>query len=143
MCRKLETEAEKVLPFYASSLAPEEDDDVAAAMQEAPSEPLAEVHTLLITWLAWTTVYQYWYQPNGQFVWAGAYNHSLKFSITNIKCPCTTVSLVVHVFTTLACSNIYSKRLTKFCFHYGKYQLEVNKIYWNFCGEFEKLTFQV
>ena len=43
MCRKLETEAEKVLPFYASSLAPEEDDDVAAAMQEAPSEPLAEV----------------------------------------------------------------------------------------------------
>lgn len=43
MCRKLETEAEKVLPFYASSLSPEEDDDVAAAMQEAPSEPLAEV----------------------------------------------------------------------------------------------------
>lgn len=43
MCRKLETEAEKVLPFYASSLAPEEDDDVAAAMQEAPSEQLAEV----------------------------------------------------------------------------------------------------
>lgn len=43
MCRKLETETEKVLPFYASSLAPEEDDDVAAAMQEAPSEPLAEV----------------------------------------------------------------------------------------------------
>ena len=45
MCRKLETEAEKVLPFYASSLSPEEDDDVAAAMQEAPSEPLAEVKT--------------------------------------------------------------------------------------------------
>jgi len=44
MCRKLETETEKVLPFYASSLAPEEDDDVAAAMQEAPSEPLAEVN---------------------------------------------------------------------------------------------------
>ena len=43
MCRKLETEEEKVLPFYASSLAPEEDDDVAAAMQEAPSEQLAEV----------------------------------------------------------------------------------------------------
>ena len=44
MCRKLETETEKVLPFYASSLVPEEDDDVAAAMQEAPSEPLAEVN---------------------------------------------------------------------------------------------------
>lgn len=43
MCRKLETETEKVLPFYASSLTPEEDDDAAAAMQEAPSEPLAEV----------------------------------------------------------------------------------------------------
>ena len=43
MCRKLETEAEKVLPFYVSSLLPEEEDDVAAAMQEAPSEPLAEV----------------------------------------------------------------------------------------------------
>ena len=46
MCRKLETETEKVLPFYASSLAPEADDDVAAAMQEAPSEPLAEVNKL-------------------------------------------------------------------------------------------------
>lgn len=67
MCRKLETETEKVLPFYASSLAPEEDDDVAAAMQEAPSEPLAEVNkrspppslplatTLWNTW-AWATV---------------------------------------------------------------------------------------
>ncbi|RMX54250.1 hypothetical protein pdam_00016921 [Pocillopora damicornis] len=43
MCRKLETEAEKVLPFYVSSLLPEEEDDVAAAMQEAPSEPLAEI----------------------------------------------------------------------------------------------------
>lgn len=49
MCRKLETEAEKVLPFYASSLSPEEDDDVAAAMQEAPSEPLAEVKTNFFT----------------------------------------------------------------------------------------------
>lgn len=48
MSRKLETEAEKVLPFYASSLAPEEEDDVAAAMQEAPSEPLAEVKIQLL-----------------------------------------------------------------------------------------------
>lgn len=43
MCRKLETEQEKVLPFYASSLSPEEEDDVAVAMQESPSEGLAEV----------------------------------------------------------------------------------------------------
>lgn len=28
MCRKLETEEEKVLPFYASSLTHEEDEDV-------------------------------------------------------------------------------------------------------------------
>ncbi|XP_002736497.1 dynein regulatory complex subunit 2-like [Saccoglossus kowalevskii] len=42
-CRKLETEEEKVLPFYASSLTAEEDDDVNLAVQEPPSEPLAEV----------------------------------------------------------------------------------------------------
>ena len=48
MSRKLETEAEKVLPFYTSSLTSEEDDDVAAAMQEAPSEPLAEVRSNFI-----------------------------------------------------------------------------------------------
>ena len=53
MCRKLETEAEKVLPFYASSLSPEEDDDVAAAMQEAPSEPLAEVKTTTLLEIYW------------------------------------------------------------------------------------------
>lgn len=44
MCRKLETEGEKVLPFYTSSLTPEEDEDVTAATQEAPSEPLTEVN---------------------------------------------------------------------------------------------------
>ncbi|KAK3751513.1 hypothetical protein QZH41_019090 [Actinostola sp. cb2023] len=43
MSRKLETEQEKVLPFYATSLTPEEEDDVAAAMQESPSEALAEI----------------------------------------------------------------------------------------------------
>lgn len=43
MCRKLETEEEKVLPFYASSLTQDEQDDVAAAVAEPPSEPLAEV----------------------------------------------------------------------------------------------------
>ena len=43
MCRKLETEEEKVLPFYASSLTPEETEDVESAVLEAPSEPLAAV----------------------------------------------------------------------------------------------------
>lgn len=43
MGRKLETEEEKVLPFYASSLTQEEQDDVQAAVVESPSEPLASV----------------------------------------------------------------------------------------------------
>ncbi|XP_067650680.1 dynein regulatory complex subunit 2-like [Haliotis asinina] len=43
MCRKLETEEEKVLPFYASSLTAEETEDVNAAILEPPSEPLAMV----------------------------------------------------------------------------------------------------
>jgi len=43
MCRKLETEQEKVLPFYASSLTQDEEEDVAGAIQEAPSEPLAQL----------------------------------------------------------------------------------------------------
>ncbi len=43
MCRKLETEEEKVLPFYASSLTTEETDDINAAVLEPPSEPLAAV----------------------------------------------------------------------------------------------------
>ncbi|XP_059149144.1 dynein regulatory complex subunit 2-like isoform X2 [Physella acuta] len=43
MCRKLETEEEKVLPFYASSLTQEEQDDVAVAMVEFPSTPMAQV----------------------------------------------------------------------------------------------------
>ncbi|CAK8679800.1 dynein regulatory complex subunit 2-like isoform X2 [Clavelina lepadiformis] len=43
MCRKLETEEEKVLPFYASSLSQEEQEDVEAAVYESPSEPLAAV----------------------------------------------------------------------------------------------------
>ena len=57
MCRKLETEAEKVLPFYASSLSPEEDNDVAAAMQEAPSEQLAEVKIQLFVCSAETILF--------------------------------------------------------------------------------------
>lgn len=43
MCRKLETEEEKVLPFYASSLTNEEQEDVAAAVAEQPNEKLANV----------------------------------------------------------------------------------------------------
>lgn len=43
MCRKLETEEEKVLPFFASSLSPEEDERLASAATEPPSEALATV----------------------------------------------------------------------------------------------------
>ncbi len=43
MCRKLETEQEKVLPFYASSLTEEEDQQVKAAQLEEPTEILAKV----------------------------------------------------------------------------------------------------
>lgn len=43
MCRKMETEEEKVLPFYASSLTAEEQEDVAAAVAEPPTEKLASV----------------------------------------------------------------------------------------------------
>ncbi|KAJ8312698.1 hypothetical protein KUTeg_010071 [Tegillarca granosa] len=43
MSRKLETEEEKVLPFYASSLTNEEQEDVEAAVLEPPSQPLAAV----------------------------------------------------------------------------------------------------
>ena len=43
MCRKLETEEEKVLPFYATSLTPEEEEQVASQAEEPCSEELAEV----------------------------------------------------------------------------------------------------
>lgn len=43
MCRRLETEEEKVLPFYASSLTEEEQNDVEAAIQEQPYEKLSLV----------------------------------------------------------------------------------------------------
>ena len=43
MCRKLETEEEKVLPFYATSLTPEEETQVAAQADEPCSEEIAEV----------------------------------------------------------------------------------------------------
>jgi len=43
MCRKLETEEEKVLPFYASSLSSEEEQQVTSVQTEPPSEALAQV----------------------------------------------------------------------------------------------------
>lgn len=43
MCRKLETEEEKVLPFYASSLTEEEEQDVHQAVLEQPSTQLATI----------------------------------------------------------------------------------------------------
>ena len=43
MCRKLETEEEKVLPFYASSLSPEEEEQVASIEGEPALQALAQV----------------------------------------------------------------------------------------------------
>lgn len=43
MCRKLETEEEKVLPFYASTLTEQEKRSIRKAEREKPSEPLANV----------------------------------------------------------------------------------------------------
>lgn len=44
MCRKLETEQEKVLPFYSSSLSSEECEQVASIEAEPALETLAEVN---------------------------------------------------------------------------------------------------
>ncbi|NXS04260.1 DRC2 protein, partial [Oxylabes madagascariensis] len=41
MCRRLETEEEKVLPFYPSSLAEWEKQSARRVLEETPSEPLA------------------------------------------------------------------------------------------------------
>lgn len=43
MCRKLEAEEEKILPFYASTLSEEERNEVQAAFYEQPFEDLAKV----------------------------------------------------------------------------------------------------
>ncbi|NXY26473.1 DRC2 protein, partial [Atrichornis clamosus] len=42
MCRRLETEEEKVLPFYPSSLAEREQRDARRVLEETPNEPLAQ-----------------------------------------------------------------------------------------------------
>ncbi|XP_042746791.1 dynein regulatory complex subunit 2-like, partial [Lagopus leucura] len=41
MCRRMESEEEKLLPFYPSSLAEGERDDAERLLREAPTEPLA------------------------------------------------------------------------------------------------------
>lgn len=43
MCRKLETEEEKILPFYASSLTEQEENDVKQALQESHGHELGDV----------------------------------------------------------------------------------------------------
>ncbi len=43
MCRKLEAEEEKILPFYASTLSDEERAEVEAAFYEQPFEDLVKV----------------------------------------------------------------------------------------------------
>ncbi|NXN22785.1 DRC2 protein, partial [Nycticryphes semicollaris] len=42
MCRRLETEEEKVLPFYSSSLAEGEQRDAQQVLEDTPAEPLAQ-----------------------------------------------------------------------------------------------------
>ncbi|NXC49917.1 DRC2 protein, partial [Penelope pileata] len=42
MCRRLQTEEEKVLPFYPSSLAEGEQQDAERVLKETPTEPLAQ-----------------------------------------------------------------------------------------------------
>ncbi|NXK57338.1 DRC2 protein, partial [Chauna torquata] len=42
MCRRLETEEEKVLPFYPSSLTEGEQQDAEQVLKEKPAEPLAQ-----------------------------------------------------------------------------------------------------
>ena len=58
MCRKLETEEEKVLPFYATSLTPEEEAEVAAQAEEPCSEELAKVKRDLLFWYNMTIFVQ-------------------------------------------------------------------------------------
>ena len=56
MCRKLETEEEKVLPFYSSSLTPQEEVEANEDMARPPSEPIARVSlrkTSLSTVYSW------------------------------------------------------------------------------------------
>ena len=49
MCRKLESDQEKVLPFYMSSLTLEEENQAKAQAMEPPSEELAKVFSYFAT----------------------------------------------------------------------------------------------
>ena len=42
MCRKMETEEEKILPFYASSLTEQEENDLKQALYENPGQELSD-----------------------------------------------------------------------------------------------------
>ena len=43
MCRKLETEEEKIIPFYATSLSEEEESEIKQALLESPGPELSNV----------------------------------------------------------------------------------------------------
>ncbi|XP_069614441.1 dynein regulatory complex subunit 2 [Ranitomeya imitator] len=58
MCRKLETEEEKVLPFYSSSLSDAEKEEAERASMEQPSEQLAQMM------LDYTALDQFWKRYN-------------------------------------------------------------------------------
>ncbi|XP_066441838.1 dynein regulatory complex subunit 2 [Eleutherodactylus coqui] len=58
MCRKLETEEEKVLPFYPSSLSDAEREEAERASMEKPSEQLAQLM------LDYTALNQFWKRYN-------------------------------------------------------------------------------
>ena len=47
MCRKLETEEEKVLPFYASTLTAAEEKEINDMVQQEPENELAKVQLFL------------------------------------------------------------------------------------------------
>ena len=46
MCRKLETEEEKVLPFWSGSLTHEEEEQIASVVTEPPTEELTQVNIM-------------------------------------------------------------------------------------------------
>lgn len=48
MCRKLETEEEKILPFYASSLSEQEEKEIKQTLYENPSQDLADVNIFFL-----------------------------------------------------------------------------------------------
>ena len=48
MCRKMETEEEKILPFYASSLTEQEENDLKQALYENPGQELSDASFKLI-----------------------------------------------------------------------------------------------